>query len=218
MKGETFDERQWPVDRLLTAHWSVSEWLCHTLVSLSNSGVSLSFNHLEASLALSLSHFQCFSHFRTLSLPLYHHSSGKLQLSSVLISSQCHQWGFWQWEVLLVSRVIALSPWCLTFNSCCLIGEYEQYWWLITWMFSWEEVADSQGLRLRTANVVLLKWRIACYFSASTVTALLKKASNLNHGIHCFYQACCLSYSTKVCHKRDRVDRSCPKSVVSSGS
>lgn len=39
MMGETFAERQWPVDRLLTAHWSVSVCISNTLVSLSNSDV-----------------------------------------------------------------------------------------------------------------------------------------------------------------------------------
>lgn len=51
-----------------------------------------------------------------------------------------------------MSRVITSSPWRLTFNSCCLIGEGEQYWWLITWMFGGEEVAGSQGPGLGTAN------------------------------------------------------------------
>lgn len=36
----------------------------------------------------------------------------------------------------LMSRVIIPSPWLLTLNSCCLIGEGLQYWWLITRMFS----------------------------------------------------------------------------------
>lgn len=49
MKGKTFNESQWPVDRLLAAHWSVLMCLYGTCQE------AFSFNHLETSSSLFLS-------------------------------------------------------------------------------------------------------------------------------------------------------------------
>lgn len=157
---------QWPVDRLLTAHWSASMCIYHTQVS-----GSLSFHHLETNSTLSLSLSVLQDHLPTV---LYHHYSGKLQPSNVLISSQSHQWGFGQREVLSVSRVITSSPWRPTFQ-----------WLLFDWRGWAVLVANYVDVRLGGSSwflegrdwerpmrgwLFLLNWRIACYFSASTLT------------------------------------------------
>lgn len=44
MKGKTFTERQWPVDRLLAAHWSVLMYLYGTCQEASLSTISISLS------------------------------------------------------------------------------------------------------------------------------------------------------------------------------
>lgn len=149
MTGETFTERQWPVDRLLTTHWSISVYVYHRLVSLSKvSGASVSTILKRAPLYLS----KLFTSGRYLCI---HHQPGKLQPSNVLISSQSHQWGLGQREVPSVSRVITSSTWHLTFNSCCFIGESERYW---RSLFSYKEVATNTVNKKIFLSIRLKPW------------------------------------------------------------